>query len=146
MKVRNIVLAAALTVFPGVASAYDDNAIKAKCDAEWGTDFAMVNYCRDQQRTAGENYDRFKEQAADNATSATILAHCEGEWAADYSMVMHCSDQQVTALQTLSTIPLDVPANIAEAIRGQCASDWGNDFSMVAYCVNQQTTAWRSLQ
>jgi hypothetical protein len=128
------------------AFAYDDAAIREMCDAEWGTDFQMVAFCRDQQRQAGEKVSGLREQATGDDLTRVILNRCETEWGTDYAMIVFCHDQQVTAVNQLAAPPDDVPREVLESIRGQCDADWGNDFSMVAFCVDRQTAAWRSLQ
>jgi len=133
-------------LLPINALAYDDAAIIKQCDEEWGSDFAMIKYCREQQRTAGRAYENFKAQAETSEAAATILDHCESEWRKDYSMVVYCIEQQSSALQSLSASPDDIPPEVQEKIKSQCSAEWGTDFSMIAYCVEQQTNAWRSLQ
>ncbi|WP_308918311.1 hypothetical protein [Jannaschia sp. LMIT008] len=128
------------------AFAYDEAAIIARCDAEWGTDFAMVAYCRKQQTEAGEAVALVRKEAGTNETLTTILGRCDDEWGTDYGMVEYCVTQQQKALVALGKPVSDVPPQIVQAIREQCDEDWGTDYSMVAYCVEQQTTAWRSLQ
>ncbi len=146
MKRLIFVVAISINLMPISAIAYDDDAIKAHCDAKWNSDFAMIKYCRNQQRAAGQAYDSFRVLAEQNETVETILNHCESKWAKDYSMVNYCFEQQSSALQRLNVPAEDVPSNIQKSIVGKCAAKWGDDFSMVAYCVDQQTTAWRSLQ
>ncbi|MEI4232489.1 hypothetical protein [Roseovarius sp. D22-M7] len=135
-----------MLLIPGAVFAYDDTAIIERCDAEWGTDYSMVQYCRDQQRSAGKTFDRLKSQADTDETVATILAQCEGEWHTDYAMVIYCFEQQSSALRSLSILAEDIPPSVHEQISSHCSNEWGNDFSMVAYCVEQQNNAWRGMQ
>ena len=135
-----------LSAVASLAFAYDDDAIVAQCDAEWGTDFSMVAFCREQQRSAGVEVDELRERAgAGDELIRTILNRCETEWGKDYSMIKFCVDQQSKSVRALEAIPEDVPKDIAETIRSQCDEEWGTDFSMVSFCVEQQTKAWREL-
>ncbi|WP_152563452.1 hypothetical protein [Palleronia rufa] len=130
----------------GTAFAFDDSAIIAKCDEDWGTDFEMVAYCRKEQREAGQAVDAFRERAESDDNSATILARCDNEWGRDYAMVEYCIEQQSDALESLASVSADVPVDVKDLIMQKCSADWGSDFAMVAYCRDQQIDAWESLQ
>ncbi len=145
---KRFILAACLSlVCPAGVLAYDDDAIVRQCDAQWGTDFSMVAYCRKQQRDAGETVDQLRNRADAEPTLRTILTLCEGQWGTDYSMVAYCTKQQSESVQDLSSaLPEDIPSDTAATIRQQCDAQWGTDYSMVAYCVKKQTEAWRTLR
>lgn len=132
--------------FATSVNAYDDNAVKAQCDAKWGADYAMVAYCRDKQRSAGEIVDQLIDSAQSNETLRTIVQGCISKWEKDYQMVSYCADKQSNALQDLKKSNSDVPESIQNTIMANCKGKWGDDFQMIAYCRDQQETAWRRLQ
>jgi hypothetical protein len=135
----------ALSAGPALGQVNDESII-ARCDAEWGDDFQMVAFCREQQRNAGSRWEAIVEGASPETTAGSIVARCMGEWDDDYQMLVFCHDQQQTALQSLANEPADVPGDVLEAISARCAGDWGDDFQMLAFCRDQQISAWRSLQ
>lgn len=142
---RHLITCLALIAGPAL-SQVDDEAIMARCNAEWGDDFQMVAFCRDQQRTAGGRWVSIVDSLTPDTPAESIVKRCLGEWGDDYQMLVFCHDQQQTALQTLSTKPDDIPEDVFEAIVKRCEADWSDNFQMVAFCRNQQVTSWRSLQ
>ena len=142
---RYLIACLALCAGPALAQV-DDDSIVARCDAEWGNDFQMVAFCRDQQRTAGSRWVSIVDGVTPDTPADSIVKRCLGEWGDDYQMLVFCHDQQQTALQTLATKPDDIPEGVFETIVNRCDADWGDDFQMVNFCRNQQVTAWRSLQ
>ncbi|MCC1481066.1 hypothetical protein [Roseibaca sp. Y0-43] len=140
-------LFACLTICAGPAFAQvNDASIVARCDAEWGNDFQMVAFCREQQRTAGSRWVAIVESASLETPTASIVARCMGEWGDDYQMLVFCHDQQQTALQSLESEPDDVPGEVMNSILRRCTADWDDDYQMLVFCRDQQVTAWRSLQ
>lgn len=135
----------ALCASPAFAEV-DDASIVARCNAEWGTDFQMVAFCRDQQRRAGTRWVSVVANTLPNTQAASIVQRCLSDWGDDYQMLVFCHDQQQTALQALSTKPDDIPDDVFGIIVSQCETDWGDDFQMIEFCRNQQMTAWRGLQ
>ncbi|NCM96027.1 MAG: hypothetical protein GW948_01535 [Rhodobacterales bacterium] len=133
-------------VFATPVSAFDDNAIKQMCAEEWGNDYSMVAYCRDQQRGAAKKFDTYLEKAKLNSVLQTIVGDCVAEWNKDYSMLVYCTNQQLEAFSSLQSLPDDVPQGVITTIKSDCEVEWGSDFRMVEYCIEQQTEAWRSLQ
>ena len=142
---RYLIACLALCAGPAFAQV-DDQSIVARCDAEWGDDFQMVAFCRNQQRTAGNSWVSIVNSVIPNTPAESIVRRCEREWDNDYQMLVFCHDQQQAALQSLAIKPDDVPEGIFERIVNRCDSEWGDDFQMVSFCRNQQLTAWRSLQ
>ncbi len=134
------------SVMATMALAYDDQAIVKRCDHEWGTDFNMVKYCRDEQRKAGIRTDAIHEQAKTMPDIQIVLDRCTAEWETDYTMVVYCHDEQLNALSKLSNKPAGVPHNIYDLIGRQCEAEWSTDYVMLAYCRDQQTSAWREIQ
>lgn len=144
MRLAIFLLAVAGLATPALA--YDEAAVRARCDAEWGNDFRMVKFCLNQQRAAGVAVDAFDAAAAPGSPDRTILDGCTVEWGTDYRMIRFCIDQQVAARGALTRSDTGIPGDVADVIRRQCDAEWGNDFRMVKFCVDQQTSAWRALQ
>jgi len=142
---RYLVACLALCAGPALAQV-DDESIVARCDAEWGDDFQMVAFCRDQQRTAGNRWVSIVGSAEPGTPAASIVQRCLGEWGDDYQMLAFCHDQKQIALHALATQPEDIPDDVFGAIVRRCEADWGDDFQLLQFCRNQQVTAWRSLQ
>jgi hypothetical protein len=142
---RYLIACLALCAGPALAQV-DDDSIVARCDAEWGDDFQMVAFCRDQQRTAGSRWVLIVGSAEKDTPADSIVRRCLGEWGDDYQMLVFCHDQQQTALQGLATQPDDIPDDVFGTIFSRCEADWGDDFQMIAFCRDQQMAAWRSLQ
>ena len=82
------------------------------CESEWPDDYAMQEYCIDQQNAAKNSVADFKSQhglTADNleskATSgvvpARILQGCKAEWPNDVAMVDYCVNQQAKSAKKL---------------------------------------------
>jgi len=147
MKAKSTLLAnicAGLVALP--AFAFDDQKIIEKCDEDWGTDFEMVAYCREEQRKSGASWDRIVERAASGSEAAAIVKHCLEQWETDYEMLVYCNGEQHAALVALAQAPDGVPGETADVIMQKCVGDWGVDFEMVLYCRDEQVKAWRGLQ
>lgn len=142
---RYLITCLALSAGP-VFAQVDDESIVARCDAEWGDDFQMVAFCRDQQRTAGGTWVSIVDSATPDTPAESIVQRCLNEWGDDYQMLVFCHDQQHAARQSLDIKPDDIPDDVFGTIVSRCEADWGDDFQMLKFCRDQQVTAWRSLQ
>lgn len=146
-KVSIIAAFILITIVPNVAIAeVDDELIVNKCNDEWGDDFEMVAYCREQQRAAGKTWVSILDAAEPGSATETIIQNCVSEWSADYEMLVYCHEQQDKALKSLAVAPDGVPDDVFDTISSKCESEWGDDFEMIKYCQDQQVTAWKSLQ
>lgn len=123
---------------------YDGSATKDLCANEWANDFAMQDYCI-QQNESG--FGGFADLVA-NETDATMLrayTNCLNEWLPDWTMANYCAGQQVDGRKTLPGVLAAVPDDVAVTISTKCEADWPDDFAMMAYCTDQQVSAWQSI-
>ena len=118
------------------SSRYTDSSfssiIMSQCKDKWDTNYRMVKYCVNNQKTAKRNLSR-------QNISPTIKRQCEAKWGTNYRMVKYCVDNQTTAKGDLTR------QNIDPTIKRHCKDKWGTNYRMVKYCVDNQTAAKRSL-
>ena len=72
-----------------------DQQLKAYCSAKWGTNFAMVAYCQQQQREAVEKLQRLGPNDVPADVFSTIRANCATKWPDDFTMRDYCEGEQV---------------------------------------------------
>lgn len=60
-----------------------DDLIARHCRNEWGTDFEMVEFCDNNQRSAKRVIER-------SYGSDPARRRCEGEWGIDYETILYC--------------------------------------------------------
>ena len=144
---RFIIALALLVAFSGSGQSYDKTAVRAFCDAKWGSDFSMVKYCVDQQSAAGNELDELLASYPTDGRERRVLIRCTEKWNKDLEMIVYCAQGQYDALDEIASYaPSGVPVEVLSGIRERCSEKWGEDFEMVQYCTEDQTEAWRSLQ
>lgn len=75
-----------------------EQAIQAKCEKDWATDFRMHAFCQMQQREA---IGRLRDRIPSTANERAIRQRCGDEWPGDFQMINFCEEQQLKALQEL---------------------------------------------
>ena len=106
MKSCLLIVIALLIATPTAANEVE-TAIRAKCKADWPTDYSMQNFCVTRQTEAARKLERHRERWPEGSEERKILERCVTEWAgadgskADYSLVNLCFDQQLEAYRSL---------------------------------------------
>lgn len=141
-----LILMATATTASSEALYWDEDAVKGLCTTEWGTDYEMIAYCIDTNKTGFEDYSAAKEIVE---TSADIFlpsfSKCEREWGIQWEMVAYCADSQVKALGELLNTLQELPEDVGATIQTRCAAEWNPDITMIAYCAENQAAGWHSI-
>jgi hypothetical protein len=99
-------LFAGLLVTPAVGDSHTMKSIMDNCTAKWGTDYRMIEYCRDNQVEAVQQVNRFLEDEATREPYKDILNTCAAKWTEgdgyDWGMVVYCYTNQSEAYRRLN--------------------------------------------
>jgi hypothetical protein len=80
--------------------------IEANCQAEWGTDYSMIEYCQNNQIKAAGKINVLYTRIANDSAHLEILNRCLDEWRKpqghDWEMVEYCYDNQSAAYRRLA--------------------------------------------
>ena len=71
------------------------------CEAEWGIQWDMVEYCATQQIN-GKSEIAQKLNGLPADVSSVIESQCRSEWGSDFSMVAYCAEQNATGWRDLN--------------------------------------------
>lgn len=135
-----------LPLHPSAVSAeeFPEAAAKAKCEADWSSDYSMQAYCLSEQRKGFEQVLAMKSSL--KAESIGAFEKCERDWTADFVMQAYCTSEQIKARKSLEQNWEGTPADVVAEIKRKCEADWLDDYVMQAYCTTEQVKAWRTLQ
>jgi hypothetical protein len=143
---KKAILAAIITALlpqMAIGQAFDAEATKAKCTAEYQSDFQMQAFCVKQHRAGFDSIKALRPKL--DQPMVERLAVCESEWPGDYQMQDFCLRQQIESRQEMETVTVEVPDDIGTQIRNACAADWQGDFQMQLFCIKQQIDGWRKM-
>ena len=141
---------AAFSLFASVALAeiptYNADVAKARCERDWASDFTMVKFCLDQDRSAFAEFITRSEALNDRSNLFhEPFVKCQSDWQPDWMMVEFCAGQQVKSWRELQDTIQSLPDDIGRRIQFGCAADWDPDIQMMAFCASQQAESWRAL-
>ncbi|WP_147112152.1 hypothetical protein [Tateyamaria sp. syn59] len=145
-RMRLAWIASALVGSTVAAHAFDEQAVAAKCAADWSADFAMQKFCRDQAVKAhSEATDAWSTSTAQRMP-AEAFDKCRADWTNDWVMIAFCTKQQIDAFSTIADTTEGLSPDVASQINTKCAADWSSDFVMQKFCAEQQAEAFKALQ
>lgn len=152
---RKLTIALVITVFSttlaGFASAqavdttYNEAAVKARCSAEWGTEYDMVAYCMGQSKAGHQEFANTVQHTLALPSVQAALGKCRLEWKDEWDMVNYCANQQIAAASQIMSLTDGLPKDVGRNITQNCSAEWGVEFDMVAYCMKQQIAAWHKI-
>lgn len=147
-----VILAIFFTVFSlGVAAqtieiSHDAERIKARCEADWGTDYEMINFC---VQDAKESFQRFSARIETNEAIYGFYDDsfdmCIRQWGQEWDMVDFCAAEQIAAWERIDLVFHGIPKDIRLVIQSQCYLQWDPDLPMLVFCSEENANAWRRL-
>lgn len=99
--------------------------IEEYCQADWRDDYAMLEFCIEEQEQAKSDFLQL---------NGDIAKACGDEWLPDYQMALFCHDEQSAAEQRLDI-------DDADETTAFCHAEWKNDYAMVEFCIEEQRAA-----
>jgi len=125
---------------------YNETAAKDRCEKNWGTDFTMVEFCLNEDKSA---FFQFAARGEDLTDRSRLFYEpfnfCRREWGLDWSMVEFCAGEQVAAWDALQITIQSIPEDIGRSIQFRCAADWDPNITMIDFCAEEQAKSWRAL-
>ena len=93
------VLSLGLTLSAPVQANADDK-VKMACEAKWGTDYKMIQYCINKQTKAVSELLKYLAMKDDVVND--IVISCAEQWKEDYQMLHYCTKKQYNAYKELN--------------------------------------------
>ncbi len=128
-----------------VDTTYNEATVKARCSAEWGTEYDMVAYCMDQSKAGHQEFANTVQHTLALPSIQAALGKCKTEWKDEWDMVNYCANQQIAAASQIMSLTDGLPYDVGIEITQRCRTEWGTEFDMVAYCMTQRIAAWRKI-
>jgi hypothetical protein len=149
--VKTIIIATAFvaaitpTYAQTIDTTYNEPVVKARCSAEWGTEYDMVSYCMDRNKAGHHEFQNTVEHTKTLRGIQQALVKCRVEWGDEWDMVNYCANTQISSARQIMTLTDGLPKDVGDEITSRCSAEWGNEFDMIAYCMTTRIAAWRKI-
>ena len=83
-----------------VDTTYDESVVKAKCSAQYGTEYDMVAYCMDTNKAGHSEFVNTVEHT--KALRGIQQALASAEWGNEFDMVAYCMTTRIAAWRKIN--------------------------------------------